>query len=591
MSATPLPNGLEGRSNGPATRSSKPRKNDPGAAPALSAGRKAELTRCGMRLFRNRVAKEREYSSRKYQVATAVEAVSLASAGDNSAIELPTGTGKTLIACLASVLWKATYPNSRVLLVVPSRTLVIQHFEVAQWVATEIVVDMLRDEQSGNPGSLRASLLRADLLITTPGLLAGALERRLVDRKYVESIRFVIVDEFDTFVVIEEAEWDTVSRFADHWARLKSQLSDKARYLVKSATLMLGDRRNDSGDRTRTNRRAQAIVETLAPVRIEVPERQYSRVIPYQSVIEVRRYDARIAKLLAGVSTSKGIAHLMLDEIAGPTDYNKVERLAPAICKGVTIRSSRTSGTVREVQTTIITPKVREQYCYITKLKMMPQHIVEDLTLNLGVKIQDCRIKTSRNEIVFLEGATVLDDRRPEGCFEFCPGRKVEALVQTLGEKSKAKLRGVVFCRTIRLLNGLKSQLAGKRMPLFELTGEMSDSMRSLAIREFRNSNGGILLMTRTTGGRGLDLPFGHYGVFYSPKSDPVQMWQEMSRIRSTVSHKKDTFVLCYDKTFESTTLTSALTQMSEQSLRLTHAIVGLKATVQTNAINYRAEM
>ncbi|CAN0474273.1 unnamed protein product, partial [Phaeothamnion confervicola] len=112
--------------------------------------------------------------------------------------------------------------------------------------------------------------------------------------------------------------------------------------------------------------------------------------------------------------------------------------------------------------------------------------------------------------------------------------------------RGKAKERGVVFVRTITLLDGLKPILAGLRLPLFELTGEKTDRERKSAIDGFRKSTNGLLLMTRTTGGRGLDLPFAHYAVFYSPKSDAVTMWQEMSRIRSTVSNPKDIHVLCY---------------------------------------------
>src|SRR4051812_24267704 len=93
-----------------------------------------ELTKLGRNLFRNPVARERGYTYRKYQIAAAIEAIRLAINGHNSAIELPTGTGKTLIACLAAVFWAKLQPNTRTLLVIPSRTLVVQHFVVAEWV-------------------------------------------------------------------------------------------------------------------------------------------------------------------------------------------------------------------------------------------------------------------------------------------------------------------------------------------------------------------------------------------------------------------------------------------------------------------------
>ena len=79
--------------------------------------------------------------------------------------------------------------------------------------------------------------------------------------------------------------------------------------------------------------------------------------------------------------------------------------------------------------------------------------------------------------------------------------------------------------------------------------------------------------MTRTTGGRGLDLPFAHYAVFYSPKSDPVTMWQEMSRIRSTVSTPKDVHVLCYGDR-EVSVLQQVVNELLAQNRRVTCSVL-----------------
>lgn len=49
-------------------------------------------------LFANDISRDRAYSRRHYQVRAAVRAVSIALSGHNAGIELPTGTGKTLIA-------------------------------------------------------------------------------------------------------------------------------------------------------------------------------------------------------------------------------------------------------------------------------------------------------------------------------------------------------------------------------------------------------------------------------------------------------------------------------------------------------------
>jgi hypothetical protein len=122
-------------------------------------------------------------------------------------------------------------------------------------------------------------------------------------------------------------------------------------------------------------------------------------------------------------------------------------------------------------------------------------------------------------------------------------------------------------------VEGLKPILASTGLPLFELTGERTDRQRRIALGGFRESRNGLLLMTRTTGGRGLDLPFAHYAAFYSPKTDPVTMWQEMSRIRSIVSNPKDIHVLCYGEQ-EVATLRGVVAILQVQGRRVSCSVL-----------------
>lgn len=523
-------------------------------------------------LFENEVARERAYAPRRYQVKAAVRAVMLATRGENAGIELPTGTGKTLIACLVAAFWKKLYPGNRVLLVVPSRTLVVQHFGVALWIAQDLTVDRLTDDQSGDPGSLRRSLLRSDLLISTPGILAGAMARGLAD-DIMPSFNLVIVDEFDQFVVIDENERESAARYAEHWKRLCDQLPKTTRYLVKSATLGLQHGGDKARRRSKAQHRADLISKLLAPMPIAIPERSYAEVVPFKPIQLSVLNDQRVERLLDAVHTSKGMAHMRLEEAFGPLDYTDVERRAPQLCAGTTGGSTRIRSGKGSVRDIAIAPAMRQAFCSITRLMMMPQHILEDLTKDLGVRFGDCRVKTRLNEALFLEDAPILHDERAEDHFQFRPGRKRDALVAIVAARGKARERGVVFLRTITLLEGLKPILAKTGLPLFELTGEKTDHERKTVIEKFRASRNGLLLMTRTTGGRGLDLPFADYAVFYSPKSDPVTMWQEMSRIRSTVSSPKDIHVLCYGSG-EASMLQGIVATLQNQNRRVTCDLV-----------------
>ena len=98
-------------------------------------------------------------------------------------------------------------------------------------------IDRLTDDQSGDPAALRRVLVRSDLIISAPGILAGALARGTVEDDVVAFFDLIIVDEFDQFLVLDELEAETSARYAELWERLVKQLPKRSRYLVKSATL------------------------------------------------------------------------------------------------------------------------------------------------------------------------------------------------------------------------------------------------------------------------------------------------------------------------------------------------------------------
>jgi ERCC4-related helicase len=112
--------------------------------------------------------------------------------------------------------------------------------------------------------------------------------------------------------------------------------------------------------------------------------------------------------------------------------------------------------------------------------------------------------------------------------------------------------RGVLFFRFRRLLDVFMKLLKAKGIDCCFVHGMRSTKQNDLALREFRSGNAQLLLITRDTGKRGLDLPEADYAVFYSPKSREDVTWQEVSRIRSTTSNKKDTYILNYAETAES---------------------------------------
>jgi hypothetical protein len=447
--------------------------------------------------------------------------------------------------------------------------LVVQHFHVALWLSQTLTVDRLTDDQSGDPGALRRTILRSDFLISTPGILASAIARGVIDKDVVASFGLVIVDEFDQFVVVDETDRGSAARYSDLWKRLITQLPADTRYLVKSATLGITNKNSRSPRRSKAKHKSDLIRTLLDPVAISIPEASYGAVAPYMPIQLSVLHDPNVSRLLDAVHNSKGQAHARLDNIIGPVDFRDVERRAPQLCKArvnspAQIRSA--SGHLRSVQ---LSQSARQAFCAIANLMMMSQHLLEDLTKDMGVRFANCAVKTRSNEFLRLEAAPLLRDDRADDHFAYLRGKKTEALKAIVDSRSRESERGVIFTRTITLLEALKPTLRKAMRPIFELTGEKGDLERKTAIDEFRKSANGILLMTRTTGGRGLDLPFADYAVFYSPKTDAVTMWQEMSRIRSTVSSPKDIHVLCYGQR-EASALEEIATSLQAQGRRVT---------------------
>jgi superfamily II DNA/RNA helicase len=133
--------------------------------------------------------------------------------------------------------------------------------------------------------------------------------------------------------------------------------------------------------------------------------------------------------------------------------------------------------------------------------------------------------------------------------FEHYPsfGGKAVFLMKYCDEHPKT----VFMFRYLRLLEAFDTEFRKSGVPTAKLHGEMFDRQRDKALHEFRSGGTNVLLMTRDTGKRGLDLPQALAAVFYSPKASESSTFQEASLIRSTTSQVKECRILYYGKTDE----------------------------------------
>ena len=159
--------------------------------------------------------------------------------------------------------------------------------------------------------------------------------------------------------------------------------------------------------------------------------------------------------------------------------------------------------------------------------------------------VVDCLEGEEWVEVPFL-----IDGRRTPG--EFWPQVQAKAAALLKIVRDRRGQKGVVFTRNVRLSDELALRAAARQIPALIVDGRLPDKQRFATMREFAARSSGLVIITRTTGKRGLDIPAADYVVVYSPKSDEYTMWQELSRIRSTLGHNKDSYILYYDGTAES---------------------------------------
>jgi superfamily II DNA or RNA helicase len=514
----------------------------------------AELWRLAKSLFDEPVARERLYRPRSYQIATAIRAFVVTALGANAAIEMPTGTGKTIVACILTTFWLRAFPDDRVLLIVPSRTLVGQHGHVAAWLARRFGVIALTETIGRDRFALAAALTRSRLIVSTPGLAAGALRRRLVDSRVRASFRLAIIDEFDQFLTESMGQEGEVARHHQALETLLLELPADARLLLKSATLP----NTAEGKRGGRGRKAEFVATRLSPIPI-VPRRSaYAPFEPMADVRGVRVRDRAWFAIFDALSNTIASDYASIDEAVGwPVAQDHVDQIASLVVSGAMTALRR-----RGLPPTLITPPIRSAFARFERDRREREFLVEDLDAGLAIVHQTRPVK--RNDVEsFHEGSFAVFSQRDGSAHSFAPGAKVRSVEEFVVVQARGGLVGAILVRTVIALRGLGEGLSSKGVRVAYLHGELSDEERKRAIASLRDRRADVLILTRTTGGRGLDLPFSDYAVVMSPKADPSVYWQELSRIRSTVMREKPAYVFHYDVLYETRKTTDAIDSWS----------------------------
>lgn len=513
-------------------------------------------TRAGARAFLQRALERgkrfNDYDARTYQTTAAHKAATELVGGRHAVLTLPTGTGKTVICGMAAALFLEAHPGARAVFTAPRRALLSQLHERSRWLNPTSPVGAVGVDPREDDRHVVASFHHSALVFGMPEFLANRLTTGVVPADLVARTRLLIIDEFDAFLTLRYQARRVAVTFHDALAALIAALPDTCRLLLVSATtpeIVVAADQADADDKIDANAQTafrRFLDETFDPAYVAIAPRYYAEFVPHAQITALAVEDTAVKELDRALSEEIG---LLLNWISGEVGFHidpayVLPRLAQiqAGKLGLTPGGHRGGGA----------GALRSLLSRLQLMIHLPDFVYEDMAEGVDwafeetsrwTRLLDGRMPVKARRVVLPEKE---GDRR---AMRADPRGKFEALFEILHRHPNQ--RGVVFFRNIRILRAAAERLSATGRSFVEVHGEQRPADNDRALAKFRATPAMLLLITRDTGSRGLDLPEGDFAVFYSPKSREDVTWQEVSRIRSTVRNRKHTYILCYAGTGE----------------------------------------
>ncbi|WP_157204847.1 helicase-related protein [Methylomonas methanica] len=453
---------------------------------------------------------------------------------------------------MTAALFLSGRPDTRILFTAPRRTLLTQLHDRSRWLNPSHPVQLVGLDPRENDRHVAASSRYAPILFGMPEFLANRIARGAVPPDLVERVGLLIIDEFDAFLTLRYLARRTAVSFHEPLERLISALPSTCRLLLVSATTPeIASPKADANVEAQIDASAQTafrqfLDDTLAPAYVSIAERYYADFIPHAQIVAVAVHDASVQEIDRAIDDE---VSLMINWISGEVGFP----INPAyvLPRLTHIREGRLGLAPGGVRVKGM-EKVSALLGRLQLMHHLPDFLYEDMARGFEAYSADVwryttdldgryEVTVNRVDAPNKEGDQIVMRPEPRGKFD---------AVRTIVARRTGE-RGVIFLRNIRILRVLAESLSGDGRALVCVHGERTDAENDQALRRFRAVDGTLLLITRDTGKRGLDLPEGDFSIFYSPKSREDVTWQEVSRIRSTIRNRKSTYMLFYEDTGE----------------------------------------
>jgi superfamily II DNA or RNA helicase len=491
------------------------------------------------------------YETRAYQSTAAWKAAGALDANGHAVLTLPTGTGKTVICGMTAALFLQEHPEARVVFTAPRRTLLSQLHDRSRWLNPTFSVRIVGADPREDDRHVAASFTYARIVFGMPEFLSNRLAAHVIPPDLAGEVELLIVDEFDAFLTLRYLARRVAVSFHEALSDLIAALPSTCRLMLVSATTPEAATGPDQADvEAQIDARAQTafrqFLDTFDPSYITVAERHYEAFIPHAQIIAVAVDDTSVRDLDSAIDEEVG---LIINWISGAVGFH----IDPAyvLPRLTQIRAGHLA----------LTPGGRRLQGgenvagLLGRLQLMihlADFLYEDMARGFEWYVDETfRFDAELERRIPVIARRVQEPARENGQIVMrpAPGRKSHAVISILSRHPGQ--RGVIFFRNIRILNAAATLFGADGHSIVIVHGEQSPAHNDRALNRFRTGERILLLITRDTGKRGLDLPEADFAVFYSPKSREDVTWQEVSRIRSTLRDRKNTYILFYEGTGE----------------------------------------
>jgi Fanconi anemia group M protein len=452
-----------------------------------------------------------EIKPRLYQEFIAATAIN-----KNTLCILPTGMGKTLVAVMVAAYRLEKFPNTKVLMIAPTRPLVNQHMETFKKLIKMKELDFVALTGKIHSKDRQALYSKGILFFATPQLISNDIENKILDLK---DYNLVIVDECHR----------SVKKYAYNFV---------IDYYVKQSSnpLILGLTASPGGIRDKI----KEVKENLHIEAVEIRTETDGDVIPYVQEIKTDKIYVELPEELLNIRTNlesaykKRLEWLITCKLIYSMKTSKRDLLDLQVKLGMRYRERRDFFVARALTTCAQAIKIEHALGLLETQGITPLY---KYFLDLQKK-KSMATRSVLNDSNMIEAIKKTKDLFIKGLEH----PKIEKLIEIVETEIKRKksTKIIVFANYRSTVEQITKLLAAKGIEAREFIGQAMKGGKGLKqkeqieiLNEFGYEIFNVLVAT-SVGEEGLDIEEVDLVIFYEPVPSEIRSIQRRGRTGRT---------------------------------------------------------